>query len=132
MWRSKSSLPVGEAMCRTCRKAQTAQPSKGAKAKRPKSPAAPRPLRSVGPDEKPEDEVVDDDPIATQRERLVQIRNRVMAAIDNPATAARDLSALISRELELTAKIHQMDMASGKSTSVVAKTPNEPWDKAAY
>ena len=143
MWRGKGSLPEGEAKCRACRreptKAASAAKNASVGAKRSKTKPATtkdRPsLRAVRPDESappnPDAEEPPEDPIVAQRKRLEQIRRRVAQTIDDPDTSARDLAALINRELELAALIRALDQTAGKAGSVIAASRAETWDQNA-
>ena len=147
MWRGKGSLPEGEAKCRACRREPTevnaaAKAAAGAKRSKPTKAAAPKkrpPLRAVrdgepappDPDADADAEETPEDPIVAQRKRLEQIRRRVAQTIDDPDTSARDLAALINRELELAALIRALDQTAGKAGSVIAASRAETWDQNA-
>ena len=72
-----------------------------------------------------------------RRQILVALRNRVSAAIDEPNIPAPALAALIRHQMGLTAKIEALDLERGATQSnsqakrsVIANTPDEPWDES--
>lgn len=70
-----------------------------------------------------------------QRQLLVALRNRIAQAIDDPSTAGPALAALIKQQRELAADIRSIDLVAeqaktGGPKSVIADTPDEPWDES--
>ncbi|WP_157897771.1 hypothetical protein [Mycolicibacterium rutilum] len=72
-----------------------------------------------------------------RRQLLVAMRNRIAAALDDPATKPTALAALIRQQTLIAAEIEAIDKpARGRDTSgdwlaaILAMPASEPWDEA--
>jgi hypothetical protein len=94
---------------------------------------AAKPLRAVGPDEKPP---AADPPktvsqaaeSGTTRELLVAMRNRIARAVESDRTAARDLAALTKRLAEVVKEIEAIDVKLTQEAREDAIPGDEEWD----
>ncbi len=71
----------------------------------------------------------------THREILVAMRDRIAKSIDDPKASPTALAALIRRRMDVAREIAAIDAAAHKPAeavggSVVATTPDEPWDQS--
>lgn len=69
------------------------------------------------------------------RQLLVALRNRIAQAIDDPKAAGPALAALIKQQRDIAADIQAIDTAAAEKKqpppkSVIATTPDEPWDES--
>ncbi|WP_163890009.1 hypothetical protein [Mycolicibacterium hippocampi] len=103
-------------------------------------------MRAVTPDEKAPAKrtprkaapmsVVDAARSGDRRKLLVALQYRIAKAIDDPKTAGPAFAALIKQQRDIAAEIHAIDLAAAGSMSrtspesVVATTPDEPWDES--
>jgi hypothetical protein len=71
-----------------------------------------------------------------RRQLLVALQNRIAKAIDDPKTAGPALAALIKQQRDIAAEIHAIDLGvdadslTSGAQSVIATTPDEPWDES--
>lgn len=70
-----------------------------------------------------------------RRQLLVALRNRIAQAIDEPKAAGPALAALIKQQRDIAAEIQAIDAAAKAKAakppkSVIARTPDEPWDES--
>jgi hypothetical protein len=97
--------------------------------------AARKPLRAVGPDEKPVSgkrksvtEAADD---GTTRELLVATRTRIAKAVEDPNTPARDLAALTKRLFEVVRDIEAIDARDEQESGDAGDVPDANFDASA-
>lgn len=70
------------------------------------------------------------------RQMLVALGNRIAKSIDDPKTPAPALAALVRQQMDIAARIQAIDLVfeAGSLTSgpqsVIATTPDEPWDES--
>jgi hypothetical protein len=80
--------------------------------------------------------VVDAARSGDRRQLLVALQYRIAKAIDDPKTAGPAFAALIKQQRDIAAEIQAIDLAAdaGSSNSgpqsVLATTPDEPWDES--
>jgi len=88
-------------------------------------------LRLIGPDEfgKPEPvlSVVEAAAHGSTRQLLVAMRDRVAEAVQNPDTAARDLSSLTIRLRALTRDIEAIDAKEAEDSASAESTVDDEW-----
>lgn len=65
-----------------------------------------------------------DDPL----DELRAMRRRIAAAMDDPATPARDLAALSRRALEIRREIDDVDRRAAEEAEDDADIPDEAWE----
>jgi Homeodomain-like domain len=66
-----------------------------------------------------------------ERGLLAAMRDRIAAAIDDPLTPVRDLSALSRRQIELLRELERLDAERPAHLTLVAGAPDDPdcaWD----
>lgn len=90
-----------------------------------------KPLRAVGPDEKPERKlsITEAASSGTVRQQLCALRDRVAKTVEDPNCPARELAALSRRLMEITKEIEAIDVrALEESDGAGARTPDEDWE----
>lgn len=95
--------------------------------------AARKPLRAVGPDEKPPGKpktVTEAADKGTTREILVAMRARIATAVEDPNTPARDLAALTKRLIEVVKDIEAID-ARDEEAGESGDVPDAKFDASA-
>jgi ribosome-binding protein aMBF1 (putative translation factor) len=98
--------------------------------------AARKPLRAVGPDEKPPTKrrkpktVTEAADKGTTRELLVAMRARIAKAVEDPNTPARDLAALTKRLVEVVRDIEAID-ARAEEEADAGDVPDTKFDASA-
>lgn len=90
-----------------------------------------KPLRVVGPDDKPVrrrkltiTQAAND---GTLKDQLVALRERVAKAVEDPNCPPRDLAALSRRLIEIGKEIAAIDAAEAEEGGGAAATPDEEW-----
>lgn len=63
----------------------------------------------------------------TERELLVAMRSRIARAVDDPATAARDLASLTKRLNEVVRDIKAIDAREKQEAAKSGPTADEDW-----
>lgn len=91
---------------------------------------AARKLRSV-PASNPSMSVTEAASDGTRRQLLVAMRSRVAAAVEDPATPARDLASLTRRLMDIAKDIEEIDAEDTGVLKRSASTPDEKWDGSA-
>ncbi|MCV7176156.1 hypothetical protein [Mycolicibacterium sphagni] len=71
-----------------------------------------------------------------RRQLLVALQHRIAHAIDDPKAAGPALAALIKQQRDIATEIQAIDLAANAGSSasgpksVIATTPDEPWDES--
>lgn len=64
-------------------------------------------------------------------EELRAMRRRTAVALDDPRTPARDLAALIRRQMDLGKEIEAIELAEDEDRSILVRTDDDAWDESA-
>ncbi len=91
-----------------------------------------KPLRAVGPDEKPEPErklsITEAARSGTIRQQLCALRDRVAKTVEDPNCPARELASLSKRLMEITKEIEALDTRAAEEAGGAAATPDAEWE----
>lgn len=94
------------------------------------------PLRSVGPDETPDQPkkpktVAEAAASGDHRALLVAMRERIAQTVSNPDCPPRDLAALTRRLQDIAKEIESIDLRASEEGGQSDATPDEDWDQEA-
>lgn len=108
------------------------------RARRPRT--KPPTLTVVAPDTEPEaaaepskpTTILDASEAGDRLGELRAMRRRIAKALDDPATAAKDISPLTRNLMVIGKEIEAIEIADDEEASVVANVDDEAWDGTGY